>query len=335
MNSINKKFKSAIESIRLTDVEKGKLGARIISEMSQYSFPEIVGDTSVRNPELARHQYSRTRLSKNKLIKNMPIAILIGLLMSGGVSYASTNALPGDVLYPVKIHVNEKIESALTVGQADTARLEVKFALRRLAEVEKLQAEHKLDAKTKTELKANFDSHTAKLEVKLGKIGKESNSDATKISSDFETSLRGHANALLFLGINANEDSNDTRTASSTALEQKKEHTVTSSRGDAEVGAHYGHILKEIFRANDTEKMDNNVHVNEEHPSSLKADNGMSNDNESPHSSTSASGTVQTEGVLDVHTDTHTDGELKNEHTDSASELNANIRSEGKLQVGL
>ena len=54
----------------------------------------------------------------------MPIALIVSAAVAVSVSIASQWATPGDPLYPVKIGVNERIESALTMSFQSQAQLE-------------------------------------------------------------------------------------------------------------------------------------------------------------------------------------------------------------------
>ena len=77
----------------------------------------------------------------------MPIIIIVALLLGGGgTSFAAQSSLPGDVLYPVKIHVNEAVRSSLTFSTASKASLETELAEARLKETEELAAEGKMNA---------------------------------------------------------------------------------------------------------------------------------------------------------------------------------------------
>jgi hypothetical protein len=46
----------------------------------------------------------------------MFISIITGIsvLFSGGASFAAETSLPGELLYPIKIYVNESVQSAFT-----------------------------------------------------------------------------------------------------------------------------------------------------------------------------------------------------------------------------
>ena len=84
--------------------------------------------------------------------KFMPIAILLIVLLGGGVSFAAEGALPGDALYPVKVGVNERVRAALALGLEADAEWNVRQIERRLEEAEELSAEGELNAETRTEI---------------------------------------------------------------------------------------------------------------------------------------------------------------------------------------
>ncbi len=67
------------------------------------------------------------------------IVVAIWVLIGTGTVYASTNALPGDLLYPMKQTI-ETVQLALSLDDANVARLRLTFASRRLDEVATLLA---------------------------------------------------------------------------------------------------------------------------------------------------------------------------------------------------
>src|ERR1700741_4911337 len=44
------------------------------------------------------------------------VALCVALPVGGGASYAAEGTVPGDALYPVKVHVNEKVKSFIAVS---------------------------------------------------------------------------------------------------------------------------------------------------------------------------------------------------------------------------
>ena len=43
----------------------------------------------------------------------------LALVLCGGTAYAAESALPGDILYPVKLHVDETVQGAFAVTDAE------------------------------------------------------------------------------------------------------------------------------------------------------------------------------------------------------------------------
>jgi hypothetical protein len=88
-------------------------------------------------------------------------AVLIAALGTG-TAYAAQGALPGDLLYPVKININERVEVKLALGDTAKAQAEAALAGRRVSEAQELEAEGRLDATTTQELEDNFNEHAGR-----------------------------------------------------------------------------------------------------------------------------------------------------------------------------
>lgn len=132
-------------------------------------------------------------------LKPMPIfALFLAVaLLGGGVSFAAEGSLPGDVLYPVKLKVNEEVKAAVSLSAEAKANWEAKRAERRLEEAEKLAASGKLDAETRAKIESNFEKHAARVQERIATL--ETRSDvraAADVSSKLETSLRAHGKIL-------------------------------------------------------------------------------------------------------------------------------------------
>ena len=73
-----------------------------------------------------------------------------------GTTFAAQKSLPGDILYSVKINLNEKVESLLATTPKATAEIEVKHATTRLKEAEDLSVKGELTVEKNTEIKNSF-----------------------------------------------------------------------------------------------------------------------------------------------------------------------------------
>ena len=131
------------------------------------------------------------------LVKNMAIGLIIALLFSGGISFAAENALPGDILYPVKIGINEEVRSALTFDSEAKAHWSSRVVERRLEEAEELIAQGGLSADAREKIETNFEKHAENVREIVAQFETEKNlKAASDIESNFEVSLRAHENIL-------------------------------------------------------------------------------------------------------------------------------------------
>jgi hypothetical protein len=194
MKTIEEQLNMLQKTVMNTE-EKGAVRGALLSYMQEN--PAVV-----RKPEDSRLQY-RTSNVNNSLInkKNMTLAIIVALLLGGGTSFAAENSLPGDVLYPIKIHVNENVQELVAVSDEAEAKVQAKLAERRLEEVEKLAADGKLTAETSADLRLRFEEHAEKSKEHRGKVEEGEDEDAAEdINSDIEVSLRMHQNLLEDIG---------------------------------------------------------------------------------------------------------------------------------------
>lgn len=74
------------------------------------------------------------------------------LFFGTGVTFAAEKALPGDILYPVKIHVNENVKSTISITPKARQKFEEEKIIKRLDEVKILVNEGKFDDKRRSKV---------------------------------------------------------------------------------------------------------------------------------------------------------------------------------------
>lgn len=153
MNNLEQEAKK----IRLSVEEKASMKARIFGVPSYAPTPSQYFFFS--------HQF-RTAFA----------GLVLVVFVGAGTASAAQGALPGDVLYPIKVSITEKVEVALAPTPAAKAQIEVKLATRRVAEAQTLQALGRLDATTTREIEDNFDTHAAQA-LALAPLPKEPKQD--------------------------------------------------------------------------------------------------------------------------------------------------------------
>ena len=146
-------LKHEADKIRLTSAEKFAMRARIFGALKGQSLesPELRTVLNRRSPYVFMSYHMR-----------MALAGLVLFVFAGTSTVsAAQGALPGDLLYPVKVSVNEKVEVALAPTPAAKAEVQVRLAERRVDEARELSVRGRLDEKTAKILTDDFDKHSA------------------------------------------------------------------------------------------------------------------------------------------------------------------------------
>ena len=128
----------------------------------------------VRNAEDARHiWHNPLLLTKRPMFAT--IATIVILALSGGTVATAEGSVPGNTLYPIKIHVNEQVRAALTVSPEAKANWEARRAERRLEEVAQLVADNKLSASTSLQLGEQFKRHAERVQERIERMEEKGN----------------------------------------------------------------------------------------------------------------------------------------------------------------
>jgi len=135
-------------------------------------------------------------------------AVLI-VALGGGTAYAAQAALPGEVLYTVKVNVNEPVRQALAVSTEAKAAFHTSVAQTRLEEAEALAAEGRLTASTSVDIEQRLEVHLAKAQEVAEKLEDEEKADlAGEVEAELDSALSAHSAILAKLG----EESEDEET---------------------------------------------------------------------------------------------------------------------------
>jgi len=126
--------------------------------------------------------------------------VLILAVAGSGTAYAAEAAVPGDVLYPVKVRVNEPLRAALALSSEAKATWHAEAAERRMKEAEVLAARGTLTTDVKVELEENFDTHATEVEAIVEAFGDEDPVVAADISTRLGSSIAAHSAVIARLG---------------------------------------------------------------------------------------------------------------------------------------
>ena len=147
MKNFDDTFKDISETVSMTDAEKNSMREYILEYQAIKPLP------TPRAVVASGFSFFSG--------KAMPIFAALVLLFAGsaGVSIAAGKSLPGDLLYPVKVSINEKLGGAFATTEEAKAAYETALADTRLSEAEALAAKDNLTSATAVTLKTDFTVH--------------------------------------------------------------------------------------------------------------------------------------------------------------------------------
>jgi hypothetical protein len=212
MNNFKEKLHTEILKIRLSERERGRILARIkeAGRVPAYS------QRNVKSPY---------RFGPRSLVA---VSLIGALALGSATAYAAEGTFPGDILYPIKINVNEKIVGALALSDTAKAKWATTVTERRIEEAETLTANGKLTEEAKHQIQSNFDQNANTLADITTKLDDSDPAEAAELSVQFNSSLNAHKAILTRLS----EESDDqgSKQLSLAFSEHLGEH-ANSSRG--------------------------------------------------------------------------------------------------------
>jgi hypothetical protein len=124
-----------MQNMKLTESEKNLMRANLVSKMSQ---------TPVKSPYIFSTYFMNPMFSV--------LAAFIFIIIGGaGVSFSAANALPGDFLYGIKVHVNEEVAGVLISSPKQKLIWQEERVQKRISEIHTLAKAGDL-TKEKTDL---------------------------------------------------------------------------------------------------------------------------------------------------------------------------------------
>lgn len=144
--------------------------------------------------------YHMSFLASFRISSIVPVPSIVGIITVVLVctALASEGSLPGGILYPVKIGINEELRAFFTFGASADAHWNVRRSERRLEEAEKLASHDSVSVSTYTKLTADFktlSNHAQRNIEDLHTAG--NNVAAQQRTGELAAVLKGHESALI------------------------------------------------------------------------------------------------------------------------------------------
>ncbi|MEZ4211137.1 MAG: hypothetical protein R3B39_02520 [Candidatus Paceibacterota bacterium] len=190
MNKKLKKFIKMLKMISLSEKEKDTL---------RYRIEQFISYNPIRSEVHVPKKTFYFSIFTFKALGKAVSLVLIALIVVGGsgVSYASTDSLPGDKLYNVKINVNEKIEEKLAFSTEAKVVVQRQQVERRLTEAQKLVEKKDLSPEKKEIVKTNLEKNVKDVTESIENLKKEGKiEEALDTTSKITPVLEAHKKVL-------------------------------------------------------------------------------------------------------------------------------------------
>jgi hypothetical protein len=194
MNNPLNNLKDEANKIRLSPQEKAYMRAQLLEVMRRSSV-SLEPRRTTRSP----YFFFAPQFA-------MPFVVLMILVLGGTTTYAAQGSLPGGVLYPVKIYVNEQVQGALAVSEEAKVSYHTAVAQERLKEAEVLASQGKLDGQTATLLEANFNDHVAKADTIAADLEQSDTATGVEAQIRLDSSLAAHSAILAHIGDESSDE---------------------------------------------------------------------------------------------------------------------------------
>lgn len=192
MKRFSEQLKKRSERVHLRASERADLRERLVSYMEYHPLPKTEAEKNaaayIRSESSALIQFGSAHI--RGFIGAFAAVVLIV------VPVVAERALPGDVLYPVKVHFNEELRSSLSVSPYAKVEWETERLERRIAEARLLASEGKLTEDVEAEVAEAVKVHSDAAQEGIAAIRETDSEEAAIAEITFESALSVQSEVL-------------------------------------------------------------------------------------------------------------------------------------------
>ncbi len=157
MKRFSEQLKKKSATIRLKAAEKAELQSRIVAFMEYHPLPAAVKATPVPKSRINPEPYRLIAIPRSYLRSFIGVTALLFVVV---IPAMAENAIPGDILYPVKVNFTEEIRSTLSTNSYEKVVWETTRLERRVAEARLLAQAGKLTPAAEADVLAAVQVHS-------------------------------------------------------------------------------------------------------------------------------------------------------------------------------
>lgn len=191
-----------LKSVKMTETEKSLIRARLV---------DLSGFQTAK-PTVDKYRSPYTTWSFSTNFRSVGAGVFILLLASTGVSFAAEQTLPGDILYPVKVNVNEEVRGALTISNTNKMDWEKERVVRRVVETETLLKTNKFTPKRKAQAETALKTQMATFAAAAAETSAKDPNAVIAATAELEPALKVHQEVISNLATDITVDVNATDT---------------------------------------------------------------------------------------------------------------------------
>lgn len=192
MKQFTKQLKKQSQTVRMSAAEKHALRERLVTYMEYHPMPHGASESQAAAPRAGVVSYFHM-VSVRTLARFAGVA-MVALLVA--VPFTAEYAVPGDVLYPVKIRFNEEVLSTLTLTPYEKVEWETKRLERRIAEARLLASEGKLTPEAQADVQRAVQNHSNAAQKEIAVIAEKDKDEAAIAGIAFSAALEVQSEVL-------------------------------------------------------------------------------------------------------------------------------------------
>ncbi len=246
MRRFSEQFYKKAQSVKLSIAEKSELERQLLTyiEYHPLAATSVVAGQAGQRVASPWYRY---------LLDYRAVGAMAVMFLMIGIPLWAERTLPGDVLYPVKVKVNEEVWSSLARTPYEKVEWEGERLERRLSEARKLADSGRLTPELEAEVSANVLAHAKSADQSLAKLRTEDEANADAATMAWNSSLEAQV-AMLSL-------SNEIEGESDTGIEAKPLVALARTLGeslpatDVTLKATYNDLVAQLdkdFKKNET-----------------------------------------------------------------------------------
>lgn len=145
-----------MKTVRLSDGARARMREQLSAYADLHSMPSQTGGSFQILP------FMMMAFTRSRPVFAGALMVVLVAGVGGTAALAAEGTVPGDVLYPVKVSVNEPVASVFAGSGEGQARFRAKLAVRRVEEAARLDAEGKLTPEVEAQLADKFEAEATR-----------------------------------------------------------------------------------------------------------------------------------------------------------------------------